>query len=187
MRKAKKIILVVIIFVVLFVLILAFFPKIEKEYIYQTDFSELVEKNSEKYDIDKYLIFAVIKTESDFNENATSNVGARGLMQMMPDAFDWVKFKIGDERDITFDDMFTPEYNIEYGTFLLSFLLDRYDDKNLAIAAYHSGMGNVDKWLSDKDISSDGETIDNFPSKVTNHYVEKVLKAYESYKNLYKN
>ncbi|MEG0894603.1 MAG: transglycosylase SLT domain-containing protein, partial [Oscillospiraceae bacterium] len=54
-----------------------------KSYIkaqYKTDYSQIVEKYSDEYNIEKSFIYAVIKTESGFNKDAVSNVGARGLM-----------------------------------------------------------------------------------------------------------
>lgn len=188
MRKTVKIILFVVIIAVLSTLALIFIPHFEKKNIYKIEYKEIVEANAQKYDMDKYFIYAVIRTESNFDEKAVSKVGARGLMQIMPDAFNWVKSKMGDKRNITYDDMFTPEYNIEYCTFMYKYLLDKYKgDKKLAVAAYHSGMTSVDNWLKDKNISKDGKTIDEFPSKAANHYVNKVMKAFESYKNLYGN
>lgn len=189
MHKYKKLLFISVSSLLLILIIVWLFlaPKFEKKYVYKTEYKEIVEKYADEYGIDKYLIYAVIKTESDFNEKAVSNVGARGLMQIMPDAFDWVKYKLKDNRDITYDDMYTPEYNIEYCSYLLKFLLDRYSDESLAIAAYHAGMTQVDNWILEGKIENNGTRVENFPSKSTNHYVNKVLKSYESYKNLYEN
>ncbi len=183
--KSKLILLLSILTVVVFIIILI--PKIEKKYVYPIKYEQIIDKYSKRYNIDKYLLLAVIKTESGFNKNATSSVGARGLMQLMPDAFDWVKYKKKDLREVTFDDMYDPEYNIEYGAYYMSYLYDKYHSEKLAAAAYHAGMTQVDKWLNDKTVSDDGISINNIPSKVTGHYVNKVTDAWESYKNLYSN
>ena len=103
--------------------------ELSRRFIYPVLYEEQVEKYSERNQIDKYLIYAVIKTESGFDEKAESNVGARGLMQLMEEAFDWVKFRMNDGRDVTYDDMFTAEYNIEYGTYLIMLLYEEYGDK----------------------------------------------------------
>lgn len=158
---------------------------ISKKYLYPINYSEYVEKASAETGLDEYLIYAVIKTESGFDENAESNVGARGLMQLMEDAFDWVKFRMGDEREISYSDMYKPEYNIEYGSYLIKLLYDEYGDIETAIAAYHSGRGSVNEWLEDKNYSSDGKTLDEIPSSTARHYVHKVMTAYEGYTNLY--
>lgn len=156
-----------------------------KKYIYPIKYSEYVVSASEETGVDRFLIYAVIKTESGFNKDVVSDVGARGLMQLTEDAFEWVKFRMGDEREITYDDMFDPEYNIEYGSYLIKLLYEEYNDAGTAAAAYHSGRGNVSRWLEDPDYSSDGRTLDNMPESRTKHYVKKVMTAYKGYTNLY--
>lgn len=156
-----------------------------KKYIYPIEYGSYVEKAAYETDIDKYLIYAVIKTESNFNPDATSDVGARGLMQLMEDAFEWVKFRMNDERDISYDDMYTPEYNVEYGSYLIMLLYEEYGDVETAVAAYHSGRGSVNEWLKSTEYSSDNKTLDRIPSDTTAHYVSKVMKAYDAYINLY--
>lgn len=158
-----------------------------RKYIYPLKFQSFVEKYSAEYGVDKYLVYAVIKTESGFKTDAVSDVGARGLMQLMEDAFDWVQYRMGDESGITYDDMFDAEYNIKCGTYLLSLLYSEYQDEETALAAYFSGRGTVNSWLSDSEFSSDGKTLDKIPSASSNHYVHKVMTAYRSYTNLYEN
>ena len=185
MHKVRIRLGLLIILLITIVLIIVAILKIEKKYVYPIKYEQLITQYSDEYDVDKYLIMAVIKTESGFNEKAESNVGARGLMQIMPDAFDWIKLKLGDTSDTTFDDMYDAETNIKYGAYLISFLYKRYDSESLAAAAYHAGMTQVDRWLEDENVSSDGKTIENIPSRATAHYVDKVTKALQSYKNLY--
>ncbi len=156
-----------------------------KKYIYPIEYGSYVEKAAYETGIDKYLIYAVIKTESNFECKAVSDVGARGLMQLMEDAFEWVKFRMEDEREISYDDMYSPEYNIEYGSYLIKLLYEEYGDVETAVAAYHSGRGSVNEWLKNKEYSSDGKTLNIIPSDTTAHYVSKVIKAYEAYTNLY--
>lgn len=160
---------------------------LSKKYVYPVGYSDLVETASIETGIDKYLIYAVIRTESNFDAEAESEVGARGLMQLMEDAFDWVKFRMEDDRSVTYDDMYDPSYNIEYGSFLLKLLYEEYGDERTALAAYHSGRGSVNGWLEDTNYSSDGRTLDKIPSNTTEHYVKKVMTAYEGYTNLYSN
>lgn len=184
LKKLSSILLILIIGC--FIWVVFNIDSISRKYIYPIEYSSLVESSAAETGIDKYLIYAVIKTESGFNNEAESNVGARGLMQLMEDAFDWVKFRMGDERDIDYDDMYDPGYNIEYGSFLIKLLYEEYGDVKTALAAYHSGRGNVNEWLKDKKYSSNGKTLDEIPSSATKHYVNKVMTAYEGYTNLYK-
>ena len=173
---------------ILAVLVLSFahfVPKITKNEIYPKHYEEYVLQYSEKYNIDENFVFAVIKTESNFNEKAQSDVGARGLMQIMEEAYDWVKFKIDDDREISYDQMFEAEFNIEYGSFMLGYYYEKYNSYELAAAAYHSGMGQVDQWISDGTLSPENLNVDDIPASKTRHYINKVMKAYNAYNNLY--
>lgn len=152
--------------------------------IYPCEYSYFVNKLPTG-DVDTMMIYAVIRTESGFDSSAESEVGARGLMQLTEDTFEWVKFRMGDERDITFDDMYNAETNITYGVYLLGLLYDEYGSYPETLAAYHAGRGAVNSWLENKEYSSDGKTLDKIPIRDTNHYVHKVMKAYEAYKNIY--
>lgn len=155
-------------------------------FTYPTDYEEYVLKYSEEFEVDPVLIFSVIKVESNFQPRATSNVGARGLMQLMNDAYDWVKFRLDDDSE-SFDDMYDPEINIKYGSYYLSFLMERYDGSiDLTAAAYHCGMGLVDSWLEDGTISAENFDVNDIPEEndQTSHYVNKINDAYSAYKEL---
>ncbi|MCI5752213.1 MAG: lytic transglycosylase domain-containing protein [Oscillospiraceae bacterium] len=161
-------------------------PDIERNYVYPEKYSHFVEKYSAENGLDKYFVYAVIKTESNFDPQAVSEAGAVGLMQIMEDAFDWVQYRMGEEcAGEEYSDLYDPETNIKYGTYLLRLLYEEYGSEETAAAAYHTGRGNVNSWLDDKSISSDGKTLENIPSSVTEHYVHKVMTAYEGYNNLY--
>ena len=92
---------------------------------------------------------------------------------------------MGDDRNLTYDDMFNPEYNVEYGTFLLRTLLDEYETIDNALCGYHAGWGSIRQWLNDPQYSSDGKNIDHIPYGDTSSYVAKVKKTMEKYKELY--
>lgn len=152
---------------------------------YPIKYNEYVDKYSYQYNIDKDLVYSVIYCESGFNPNVISSVGARGLMQVMSETFDWAKTRMDDKRNITFDDMFDPEINIQYGTFILSLLLDEFKIFDSSIAAYHAGWGKVKQWLSESETSENGIDLIYIPFKDTNQYVKKVNKVYFIYKSLY--
>ncbi|MBQ8965265.1 lytic transglycosylase domain-containing protein [Ruminococcus sp.] len=155
-------------------------------FTYPTEYEEYVIKYSEEFDVDPVLVFSVIKVESNFQPNATSSVGARGLMQLMEDAYDWVKFRLDDDSE-SYDDMYDPETNIRYGAYYLSFLMERYDNSiDLTAAAYHCGMGQVDSWLEDGTISAENFDVGDIPPEndQTSHYVNKINDAYSAYKKI---
>lgn len=151
------------------------------------EYTDYVEKYAKQYQLDKYLVYAVIKTESGFNPDSESNVGARGLMQIMTDTFDWIKFRLGetDNEELTFNSMYQVETNIRYGCYLLWYLKGLFGGVEEMAAAYHAGSGKVSEWLANAEYSADGKTLDAIPISDTEHYVNKIVKAYETYKKLY--
>lgn len=156
------------------------------EIAYPIKYQSTVEKYAAQNHVNKYFVYAVIKTESGFNPSAESNVGARGLMQIMEDTFDWIKYKLDDDTAV-YGDMYDAETNIRYGCYLLGYLMDEFGSVEVAAAAYHAGRGNVNNWLSDKKYSSDGVHLDNIPISDTAHYVDKITKAMNKYIKLYAN
>jgi len=139
---------------------------------------DVIRQQAREKNVDAALIAAVIYSESKFSDR-TSSAGARGLMQITPEAANEIErhsggttFKLGDLSD--------PEINIRYGTYLLRELLDRYDgDVVAALAAYNAGPGNVDKW-GGSDLS-----IEGIPFPETRAYVEEVLDKQRAYRDKY--
>lgn len=103
----------------------AFRDKIE-HWEYPQRFTEYVEYYAGKYGIDPMILYAFIRTESNFDPNADSDAGARGLMQITEVTFDWIKMKIAPTESLTFDDLYDPETNIRFGSYFVSYCLDRY-------------------------------------------------------------
>lgn len=131
-------------------------------------------------------IAAIIMAESSYRTDAVSSVGARGLMQIMPDTGEWIAGKFDDA--FSADSLFTAEVSIKYGAWYLGFLMDRYGgDMRCATAAYHAGQGTVDKWLKNPEYSADGLTLTKIGYDSTNTYVDRVLKYYEYYVQAYEN
>ena len=101
---------------------------------YPRKYDEYVTYYAGKYQIDPYILYSIIRTESNFNPQAESNVGARGLMQITEITFDWIKTKIAPDEPLTFDDLYDPEVNIRFGSYFISYCLQR-DDDDLGTAA----------------------------------------------------
>lgn len=171
--------------IILLCILLAFFAVTPiKKTIYPLKYREIIENCSREYNLDPYFVMAVIHTESRFDENANSHKGAMGLMQITEETAKWSieHFKL----DANIEDIYKPEINILIGCAYLDYLTDIFNDETeTVIAAYNAGQGNVKKWLNDKRYSDDGKTLTEIPFGETKHYVIKVMKRYEIYKNLY--
>ena len=149
---------------------------------YPQSYAEIVAKYSGEYGLSKELVYALIRTESGFRPGVVSSAGAQGLMQIMPDTKEWIEFrlKISDETDV-----FDPETNIKYGTYLLSYFLNEFGNEKCALAAYNAGGNKVKSWLSDTRYSEDGITLKEIPYNETKNYVVKVADSKEMYQKLY--
>lgn len=151
---------------------------------YPIEYYSYVKENAEKFNVEEELILAVIKSESNFRQDAQSKVGAIGLMQVMPETFDWLQtHKLMPYMDV--GHLKDPKTNIEYGTYLLSLLQRKYATLVETVCAYNAGFGTVDKWLKDERYSSDGKVLKKVPYKATVFYVKNVLESRKMYKNLY--
>lgn len=182
MKKIFKIFLIVLILASMFFTI-CLNKNIIMKFFYKIEYNEYVEKYSKKYNVDKYLIYATIKAESNFNEKAQSNKGAKGLMQLMDSTSQ--EIAKGLNMTINNDDLFNPEININLGTKYISKMIQKYQSFELALAAYNAGSGNVDSWINQNIIKDDGSDVENIPFKETNNYVRKILKDYRIYQQLY--
>ncbi len=153
---------------------------------YPRSYAPDVRQYAAQYEIEENMIYAVIRTESGFHPRAESNAGARGLMQITNETFEWIKSKIAPNEAITFDDLYDPQTNIRFGAYLLSVCLSRYSgDLSTAAAAYHSGMGLVDSLLQQPEYSADGITLSMFPYRQMNRYVYKIDESYQKYCTIY--
>ncbi|MCH7353663.1 lytic transglycosylase domain-containing protein [Acinetobacter sp. NIPH 1958] len=124
-------------------------------------FDSLIRQAAQQHGISEGLIKAVMHTESGFNINARSPVGAQGLMQLMP----------ATARRFNVNNAYDPQQNIFGGAKYLSWLLKRFNgNTQLAIAAYNAGEGNVDKYGGIP------------PFRETQDYVRRVTSRYQ---NLY--
>jgi soluble lytic murein transglycosylase len=162
-----------------------FEPDIDRA-LYPREYSEFVEKYAKQYGVPENLVYAVIRTESGFDPEAVSRVGAVGLMQMMPSTFRWLTDEILAES-LEDEALYDPEVNIRYGVYYLRRMYDRYGDWQTALASYNAGSGRVDGWLEDRALTDwKGDLIvERIPFEETRSYVKKVVKAYDAYSRLY--
>jgi len=135
-------------------------------------------------DLEPSLVLAVIMAESSFNEHAESRAGAQGLMQLMPPTAADMATRMG-MHDFEPEHVWKPEINIALGTFYLNWLKNRYDGNiNLALAAYNAGLGRVDGWLVNPEISGDGVNLDNIPFPETYNYLQRIQQFQQVYRVL---
>lgn len=156
--------------------------------IFPRDYGEYVSKYSAEYNVPEYIIYSIIKTESDFKPLAKSSAGACGLMQMVPDTFSWLTGEEHLGEYLPEDALFIPEINIKYGTYYLNYLYKKFDHNwDTVFAAYNAGEGNVSKWLADSSYSDGNGNLTDIPFSETKNYVKKVNSSMEFYKKLYYN
>lgn len=180
--KIKKLIALILTLAVILSAVYFSFISVLK-LLYPLKYEDYVEVYAEKNNLSPAFVYAVIDCESGFDNEAVSKVGATGLMQIMPDTFRWLSTKLGENADYS---MATdPETSIKYGCYYYSYLSSRYGRVQEVLAAYHAGLGNVDKWLKDSRYSSDGETLHTTPFPTTNQYIKKVMSTEKIYQNLY--
>ena len=109
-----------------------------KEDFFRTEipYGAIIYQEAVRNDLSPELVAAVIESESDFRPRLVSNKQAQGLMQIVPET----------GRLLGCENPFNPTQNIAAGTKYLRYLLDRFGDQRMALAAYNAGEGNVEKF-----------------------------------------
>lgn len=128
-----------------------------------TAYDQQIKQSGYRHNVDPQLIKAIIKAESDFDCNATSQKGAQGLMQLMP----------GTAKDLKVFNPLDPRANIEGGTRYFRTMLDTFNGNvPLSLAAYNAGPNLVKRT----------NRIPQIPETV--EYVQRVLQHYKGYKGI---
>lgn len=139
---------------------------------------DIIRRQAAEKEVDAALIAAVIYSESKFVDQ-TSSAGARGLMQITPEAAHEIE-RLSGGTEFELKDLADAEINIRYGTFLLRELLDRFGgDEAAALAAYNAGPSNAEAWGGSE------LTIEDIEFPETRAYVEEVLTKREEYRDEY--
>lgn len=158
--------------------------------IYPLKYDNLIIKYSKSYNLDPYLVSAIINVESRYKPNAVSYRDAKGLMQITPTTGKWAAEKIG-IKNFNENMLFEIDTNIRIGCWYLNNLKQEFSSEEpetgivLMLAAYNGGSGNVRKWLGNKKYSQTGTALDQIPFQETREYVDKVLRNQKIYKWLY--
>jgi len=117
------------------------------ERLFAIQYSDEIADAAEVYNLDPYLVAAVVKTESSYDPKAVSSAGAVGLMQLMPDTAEWIT-RLGGWEGVRNPELTNPSDSIQLGSCYLRYLLDYFGgDTMLALAAYNAGQGTVSEWV----------------------------------------
>jgi soluble lytic murein transglycosylase len=142
---------------------------------YPYHFRPIIERSAAEFQLDPFLVAAVIREESRFNPDAVSSVGAIGLMQMMPATAGWAARHMGIPAPAS-DALLRPEVNIRIGCWYLRYLIRRHANVEEALAAYNGGEGNVARWR---------QAGQGIQFHETRQYVARSLRSYARYRTLY--
>lgn len=159
----------------------SFGPSLLFKPMYPLEHESEITASASAHGVDPYLVAAIIRSESSWDERASSHRGAIGLMQLMPEtASDMVEKGLVDPNRFSVDRLTDPATNIEFGCAYLSYLMMYFNGAtDKAVAAYNAGMGNVDIWTQGGDILHNAIT---FPE--TQAYLVRVTMAQTRYREL---
>lgn len=153
--------------------------------LYPLPYRSWIQESAESYKISPWLILSIMRAESLFLPQVVSNVGARGLMQIMPISGARIA-ELNGYPDFEPAHLDRPEVSISFGAWYLARLVNYYSGNlPLAIAAYNAGPVAIDRWLKKNSDMSLDEFLEDIPFDQTRKYVATVLTNMEIYSRLY--
>ncbi len=154
-------------------------------YDFPQAYQEVISKFSQQVGIPEALVYAIMRAESQFNFEAVSPVGARGLMQLMPYTADQLT-KLGSEPAVAENELLKPEVNLRLGSRYLGRLMKKFSNQVALVAAsYNAGPHRVYSWLSTFGPLEMDEFAEHVPFLETRNYVKKVVRNFAIYSELY--
>ncbi len=153
----------------LLIILLVFIIIFIKEVAVSKRYLKIIKNDAEKYNVNTYTILAMIKTESNFNKNAISNKGAKGLLQLKEETALFIANKYNYSYD---GDIYNVKNNLNLGIMYFDYLSKKFQYEDIAIASYNAGEGIVKKWQNEGYIIED--KILKIPYKETENYLKKV-------------
>jgi len=152
---------------------------------YPQAFASEVEQAAAKAGIPPQLLFAVMREESGFRPEVLSVVGARGLVQIMPETGRTLARRLG-AASYSPDELFVPARNLELGAAYLAELLARFEGRvSAAVASYNAGPDAVARWLAQGGALEDDAWVESIPYDQTRAYAKRVLRSFAAYQALY--
>ncbi|MBI2608585.1 MAG: transglycosylase SLT domain-containing protein [Deltaproteobacteria bacterium] len=147
-------------------------------------YKEDVFKAAKEFNVDPFLILALMKAESNFRPRVVSHAAAYGLMQIIPETAREIASGLHQKYEL--EKLYEPKINIRYGAWYIHHLLNKFNNnKYLAIPSYNAGPHRVENWKEIFDTREIDQFVEQIPFKETRHYVKKVLRNYFIYKKLY--
>ncbi len=145
------------------------------KYVFPLSYFDIIKKNA--LNLDPLIIISLIRQESAFNPEATSSVGAKGLMQLMLPTAKRFNKKVKTKH------LSNPEINVAIGSKYLRQLVTRYDGNLIyALASYNAGESRVDRWKKEIFRNEDPlATIETIPFEETRNYVKLIYRNYFFY------
>ena len=152
---------------------------------YLRPFEYIVQQNARMHGISEHYIYGLMRQESRFNPRAYSRAGARGLMQIMPKTGRWLAKQVNPSRPFHLESLFTPENNIQLGTYYLNELLNVFNDSPiLASVSYNAGPPRAKAWPDDRPMEG-AIFVETIPFSETRLYVKLVLRNTTFYSLVY--
>lgn len=185
-KRKKKRVSPVIIIILLAAIAVSVFLGVKlyeglRQRFYQVKYAEEIKSAADRYSLDRALVAAMVNTESRFKPDAVSVDGARGLMQVLPTTAEWIAYRRGLVYSEDNVDLFDVETNLDYGCWLMRYLLDRYEQNTrYALIAYNAGFGRLDDWL-ENNVDENGVLAD-IPYAETRSYVRRITELAEGYR-----
>jgi len=141
---------------------------------YPTPYRELIKPAAKQQGLDEAWVYAIARQESRFMHGAKSNVGAAGLMQVMPATARWIANKAG-WRDYHHGMIHDIDTNISLGTYYMKYILEQFNGQEvMATAAYNAGPSRAKRWQGGGTLEG-AIYVETIPFSETRNYVKKVL------------
>ncbi len=147
---------------------------------------DLIEREAAEFNIDPFLLVALVRQESAFDADATSRAGARGMMQLMPATARGMARQLRVDWSNTY--LGVADANVHLGAAHLAQILRQYDDELvLALAAYNAGGSRVRRWrrFPEAQAADWFLFIERIPFAETRGYVRTLLRNRDLYRALY--
>jgi soluble lytic murein transglycosylase len=152
--------------------------------LYPRAYHSTVEQLANERNLDPYLIWAIMRRESNFRAEVTSGANARGLMQVFPRTAVEISKRLSVEPPAP-DELFSAEVNLRFAAWYLAQLMARFGHPALCAAAYNAGPGPVNRWLSERAALPLDLFVERIPYRETRSYVKQVVADYFTYRQLY--